>query len=150
MLLQRFLNQYVTDCSAEPELNFTSDHKLLLTCLTTPKDKRARWRPKSKPTKKPDTKLLLVKERESEYINYCTEEIKKRRNADHSVDEISESLTQVLSTAASKVLPNKSTKEVKQIWKDDENLNQLIEERTGKVRPSVEYITITNQIKSRF
>ena len=149
VLLQRFINQYVTDCCVKPQFEFISDHRLLITNLKTPKDKKSRWKPKLKPNNKPDIKLLQEKIYKSQYINHCTEGVTNLRNPNSSADEISDNLVQTLSAAASTVLPNKTTKTVNEIWKNDATLNQLIENRTGKAQSSIEYINITKQIKSR-
>ena len=57
ILLQRFVNQYVVDCEVNPEYIFESDHRLLTTTLSTPKNKKSRWKPKTVP--KPKTKPMI-------------------------------------------------------------------------------------------
>ena len=45
VLTESFVQQYVTECIVKPELDFDSDHRILITELCTPTTKRARWKP---------------------------------------------------------------------------------------------------------
>ena len=54
-----------------------------------------------------------------------------------------------LTSAASEILPNKTEKKTKQIWRDDEDLNKLLEERSKTDNETISYKKLTRLIKSR-
>ena len=62
---------------------------------------------------------------------------------------ISNDLVHSLTTAASEVLPNKSKKKTNQIWKDDGDLNKLLDERAKTDNGTNDYKKLTKLIKSR-
>ena len=73
VLLQRFVNQCVKDCHFKPEYDFESDHRILVTSLSTPKDKRSRWKPKTIQNLKPDLKLLTEGQYKSDFVKNSVE-----------------------------------------------------------------------------
>ena len=59
VLVEKFVQTYITSCKAEPDVDFDSDHKILITELTTPKTRRARWKKRSvKRFQKTDVRML--------------------------------------------------------------------------------------------
>ena len=52
VLTEKFVQEYVIDCVARPEIDFDSDHCLLQTSLCTPTTRRARWKFKQVKTDK--------------------------------------------------------------------------------------------------
>ena len=54
-----------------------------------------------------------------------------------------------LTSAASEILPNKTEKKTEQIWRDDEDLNKLLEERSKTDNETTDYKKLTRMIKSR-
>ena len=40
ILVPKFINQYITDCHVKSKLDFERDHRLLITALETPKEKK--------------------------------------------------------------------------------------------------------------
>ena len=59
VLVEKFVQRYVNDCRVEPEYDFDSDHRLLITNVCTPCTRRARRTVKSPlKTIKPDIKAL--------------------------------------------------------------------------------------------
>ena len=66
---------------------------------------------------------------QKEYLKRASEEIIKRKTENQTAEEISNNLVSSLKTAASEVLPNKTKTCIRQVWKDDQDLNSLLEER---------------------
>ena len=149
VLVPRFVNQYVTDCCVKPNLDFESDHRLLLTTLATPKDKKSRWKPRSPLKQNLNIKLLAEHQYQSDYNKKSVEEIRKWKCSNISAGQISENLVKSLTNAASEVLPNNTRKNIRQLWKDDQSLNRLLEERAITVKDSADYNRMTKFIKSR-
>ena len=149
ILVPKFINQYITDCHVNSKLDFESDHRLLITALETPKDKKARWKPRPNKIENLDIKKLTDLHYQSEYKVKVTEEILKRKFDNLTAEQISNNLVKSLTNAAAEVLPNQSKRNIKQIWKDDKDLNNLLDERAKVVNASVEYQKITKLIKSR-
>ena len=147
VLTQRFVNQYITECFVNPHLDFESDHRLIVTEIETPKDKRSRYSVKPPITPKPDVKRLY--EYQKEYLKRASEEINKRKSKDPTAEEISNNLISSLKIAASDVLPNKTKICVRQVWKDDQELNKLLEERALTEKASNAHKKLTKSIKSR-
>ena len=50
VLVDRFVQQYITNCMSHPEIDFDTDHKILIAELDTPKTRKARWRKRKKKT----------------------------------------------------------------------------------------------------
>ena len=149
LLVPKFVNQYITECLVKPKLDFESDHKILIAEFETPKDKSARWKPRPPKAKKLDISKLKDFHYQSEYKIKATDEINKRKSTVRNVDEISNDLVHSLTTAASEVLPNKSKKKINQIWKDDGDLNKLLDERAKTDNGTNDYKKLTKLIKSR-
>ena len=147
VLTQRFVNQYIKECFVNPHLDFESDHRMIVTEIETPKDKRSRWTVKPVIIPKPDVKRLY--EYQNEYLKRASEEIIKRKTENPTAEEISNNLVSSLKTAASEVLPNKTKTCIRQVWKDDQDLNSLLEERALTEKASIAYKKLTKSIKSR-
>ena len=63
VLMERYIQQFVQGCSVKSQMDFGSDHRLLLTEMNTPSTRRARKSLiKQKLIQKPDPKSLAVKE----------------------------------------------------------------------------------------
>ena len=45
VMVQRFVNQFISNCEVSTEFTFETDHRLLVTSLSTPRDKKSRWKP---------------------------------------------------------------------------------------------------------
>ena len=149
VLLQRFINQYANDCEVNTDYEFESDHRLLVTSLSTPKDKRSRWKPKITHQPKPDLKLLSERPYKSDFVKSTVESLQKRVDGDNSALAITKRLTDSLTEAAEKILPEKTRKQITQIWKEDQDLNELLAKRAKEEKTSQEYKNITKSVKSR-
>ena len=64
VLLEQFTQQYVNYCFVDPFINIDSDHRMLLTDISTPTSKMARSnkRANAKAHPKPDEKALTIPE----------------------------------------------------------------------------------------
>ena len=54
-----------------------------------------------------------------------------------------------LTETAEKILPEKTRKQITQIWKEDQDLNELLAKRAKEEKKSQEYKNITKSVKSR-
>ena len=150
IMLQRFMNQYVIDCEVKPEYKFESDHRLLETKLLTPRNKSARWKPKSIPKPKLNENLLSDSNYTAEYVSKSSNYLKLAQTLiNDSAEEISNRLIKSLKQAASEVLPVQQVKEVNQIWRDDAKLNSLLSEKSLAEPKSIEHKKLCRSIKSR-
>ena len=116
--------------------------------MLTPTTKRARWKPKKTITSpKPDPKSLYKTEMREKYARSIAHELEARDYMDQTED-INTNILKCLDSAAMSVLPKmKKRKNVDEIWKDDEQLNQLINQRNEFQRGSDEYKVVTKAIK---
>ena len=132
MLTERYIQQYISDCIVQPDIDFDSDHRILVTEMNTPKTKKARWVKRNVVTKTPipDIKLLKDDLYQRRYVNEV--EINLQRNqkkADSTSEENSSRLLEILKTAVTKTIPPKaSTRQDNEIWKNDTEYNHIIEE----------------------
>lgn len=149
VLVPKFVNQYITDCLVKPQLDFQSDHRILITTLETPKDKKTRWKPRPPGRRILDIKKLTDAHYQSEYRLKVSEEILKRKSDGLTIDEVSDNLVKSLSNAAAETLPNLNKKKISQLWKDDSALNKLLDDRAKTTKDSIQYVKISRMIKSR-
>ena len=61
ILTERFVQQYITACKSEPDIDFDSDHKILIAEINTPKTCRARWTEK-KPQPNPKVDVAMLRD----------------------------------------------------------------------------------------
>ena len=152
VLPESFIQQFITDCKAEPDLDFDSDHKILITCLSTPMTRKARWIPKQVRTKNVLDSLSL---RDSDIKNRFVEAVSARINTNSLGDrktssEISNHIIETLKTAGEETLPSRSKKNtVHEIWKDDKEFNQILKERRNFQMSSAEYKILIKRLKKR-
>ena len=48
VIVEPFVQQYVTDCSVDSQFDCNSDHRIIITSMETPMTKKGRWKPKSR------------------------------------------------------------------------------------------------------
>ena len=63
VLVEKYVQQYITDCAVHQNCHVETDHRLLVTSLTTPMSKKARWKAPS-----PKREKKLDKTTERQYI----------------------------------------------------------------------------------
>ena len=93
VLLQRCIQQYVTECEVKKDVDFDSDHRLLVTSLNTPKSKAARWKPNFAKPKKLNIEALRDDETRAKFIGK-TVELMDWRESISTASKISENLFQ--------------------------------------------------------
>lgn len=153
VLAERYVQQYITDCIVQPDIDFDSDHRVLVTEMNTPKTKKARWVKRNVVTKTPipDIKLLKDDLYQRRYVNEV--EINLQRNqkkADSTSEENSSRLLEILKTAVTKTIPPKaSTRQDNEIWKNDTEFNHIIDLRQSTARTSATYKDLTKKLKKR-
>ena len=149
--MEKFVQKYITDCRAEPEYDFDSDHLLLQTILCTPRTRTARRCQKLPPTNaQPDIKALHNPEITIRYVEVINNRLTNKTNQQVRPTEISKRVIGIVNSVAMELLPPKSKKTTdRQLWKNDEELNQLIEERANLHIGSQQYKNITKNIKKR-
>jgi hypothetical protein len=74
VLPESFIQQYISSCKAYPDIDFDSDHKILITNLSTPTCKRERWKNKLSINK---SKVDALSLRDITTKNLFVEEVKK-------------------------------------------------------------------------
>ena len=145
-LVQSFTQQFVDDCQVIQENIFNSDHRLVQTALTTPMTKKARFK-KRNCTKKPiDIKSLRGVEVQTEYTNAVRDKFSSCN--DETVNDISCNIVQTLNKIADQVIPRKNKQALKEMWKEDEIFNDLLDQRSSTSDPNLNKM-LTKNIKKR-
>ena len=68
ILTEKYVQDYMTDCKAEPDIDLDSDHRILISSMYTPSTKKARRKPKRiTATAKPDLTALNVERTEKAF-----------------------------------------------------------------------------------
>ena len=148
ILAERFVQQYVTRCSVASDYKFESDHRLIVTELSTPSTKRARWRTRKKIEKPRNLKALEIQETRKDYASEVINQI-PITDENESIDLKSQKIVDALKHAAQNSIPNKATKTTREIWKCDEELNCALQERSQLERNSIAYKELCKKIKKR-
>lgn len=86
VLLEPFTQQYVNNCFVDPSINIDSDHRMLVTDISTPTSKmaRANKKPNAKAHPKPDEKALTIPELKSVYLSKVVENLGTIENDDEN------------------------------------------------------------------
>ena len=147
VLTESYVQQYVNDCIAMPDIDLDSDHRILITSLNTPMTRKARkQKKKNKIKRQKDVKSLQNSDIKSSFKKSLTSQIENKNNLEQTNCEKSEKLVQSLHNAAEINLPFISvTPKSKEIWKEDSEFNELLDRRKGLERQSNEYKTLTKQ-----
>ena len=145
VLTERFVQSFVTDCKAMPDLDFESDHRILITSLRTPMTRKARWKPPQTQKKPPpDVSALKYPEIADSFLHSIESQLINK-----SVST-SDKMVQVLKTAGDASLPLMTKKEkINEIWKEDKVFNDLLDNRRKHSIGSLEYKIYTKKIKTR-
>ena len=145
VLTERFVQDFVTDCKAEPGLDFDSDHRIMITSLHTPMTRKARWKPIQLPKKpQPDINAL----RNPVIADSFLKSIENQLATETIVTP--DKIINVLKTAGETSLPRVTRKKkVNEVWKEDKVFNDLLNERRKNNIGSQEYKSYTKKIKPR-
>lgn len=150
ILVEKYVQNYMTDCRVYRGINIDSDHRLLKATMCTPATRKARKRYNKNPA--PPGRCVKALLNPTTQMAYTTAVDEKLGNLPQTenIDTISERLIKVLNEAANITLPKKKKIEsTREIWKDDELLNILLLERGKSQRGSQVYRTLTKKIKKR-
>ena len=149
VLVEIFIPKYITDCQAEPEYDIDSDHRLLKTILCTPRTRKARRSQKLPPRKaQPNIKALHNPEIKNRYVEAINNMPTNIINQQVRPTEMSKRIIDIVNSVAMEILPPKSKKTTdRQLWKNDAELNKLIEERGNLHIGFQQYKNITKNIK---
>ena len=152
VLVEPFVQQYVTDCKAEPDIDFDSDHRILITKLNSPMTRKARWKERKHNIKylPLNIKSLENEEIKNEFIKNIESGVSKYCTTKSPTLETSTMLTSILNSAAELSLPRLSkNRNTINLWKSDKEFNELLSKRMNTARKSDEYKTLTKEIKKR-
>ena len=151
VLVDWFVQQYITNCMSHPEIDFDTDHKILIAELDTPKTRKARWR-------KRKTTLLYKKDvqslREPAIHKQFSDKVGDRLNSvsltRDTTTETSAAILNALHDAANTTLSDVKKKNTAvETWKCDGELNRLLNLRMEQRLGSDTHKELTRQIKKR-
>ena len=152
VLVETFTQQFVQDCFVEQAFDIESDHKIIITQINTPTSRMARRIGRQKANKsspKPNSKSLQDPVVKGMFMQKVTQELCRREGVTSSKD-LGDSIVESLNTAAEATLPKmEKNQDPKQIWKDDQVLNHLLNSRKCYMIGSERHKQITKQIKTR-
>ena len=150
VLTNNFVQRFITDCVVNPDFKVDSDHRLLVTSIQTPMNKASRWKPRKKKTQAlKDINALENMDIRSAFIDQTKENLQQTKKDNLGPSEISENIVRAFQRAASSTLPNKLKMESKRLWRDDNELNELLEHRSNMNKENIGYKSISKQIKKR-
>lgn len=151
VLTEKYVQQYINDCIARPEIDFDSDHRILITSLCTPMTRKSRKTKikLSKVSKPVDITSLKTDEFKNRFVEAVDDSLQETHVIDRSSEQIAETVTDILQVAARKVLPSRKVNGEADLWKDDKEFNKLLNERMIIPRNSDKYKDITKLIKKR-
>ena len=151
VLPESYIQQYITDCVVLPELDFDSDHRILITNLCTPMTRKARRKPKRDSTKRsPNLKSL----NDDDIKESFREAVRNRIHCDNrkyeSSNTISNRIVKTLESIGNEVLPRRTGRNTaNEIWREDGEINRIIAERKTRHRDSEDYKQLTKSLKKR-
>ena len=146
ILTEHFIQQYVSNCFVASDCHVDSDHRLIVANLLTPSTKRARWR-KREPREVPrNLKSLESKNVRQKFMQEVANRI-PITNSNDPLELKSEKIVTALKDAANKSIPKKMPKVSRKIWRSDEVLNNLLQERVTLQRNTDAWKKVTKAIK---
>ena len=150
VLAEKFIIQYISACRAEPDLDFDSDHRVLITELTTPKTRKARWKKREiRHAPRLDTKKLRDTYVRDNFKTRLGDKLLNATLTGESTDETSQAIIYTLNTVAEATIPKVSKTITVETWKDDAELNSLLNDRHAYIMRSEEHRQLTKKIKKR-
>ena len=151
VLTESYIQQYVTDCIVNPDIDLDSDHRILITSLCTPMTRRARKKVKrNMAAKSLDPKALKDNDIKNSFLNSIKNQLMSNKTGQQSSTEASVKITNMLKRAAENTLPPLTSQDrSKEIWKNDNEFNELLATRKDIPKQSAEYKNITKAVKKR-
>ena len=152
VLTEKYVQRFVTECIANPRNDFDSDHRILITSLTTPMTRKARRQPKRKSLKRKtlDIRSLKNKDIKKEFLHSIKSQLVNMKKEPQSELEHSKNIVDTLNMAAENTLPVlKRQNRCKEVWKEDKEFNRLLTQRQQLLVGSIEYKKVTKAVKKR-
>ena len=150
-MIDRFVEQYIANCISHPEIDFGTDHKILIAELDTPKTRKARRR-KRKNTllSKKDVQYLKEPAIHKQFSDKEGERLNSASLTRETTTETSAAILNTLHDAANTTLPDVEKKNTAvETWKCDGELNRLLNLRMEQRLGSDTHKELTRQIKKR-
>ena len=136
------------DCLVDETISFCTDHNMVIAKLNTPTTKVSRKIPETNVIRpqKLDIKALDDTEVRTKFVEVVNNTLAENR--DMIVNNQCNTLISVMQKAAETTLPKlKHKNNNKQIWKNDTQLNDLLNQRDHLVRSSDAFKLCTKEIK---
>ena len=95
--------------------------------------------------------LKANEELRASFLNVVKEEMRKpiMQNSSNLPEQMNANIVTLLKTAAESTLPKLSKKKVKEMWKDDKLLNDLLKQRKNVLPSCEQHKKLTKEIKKR-
>ena len=149
VLVEPFVQQYIKDCRVCQELDFESDHRLIVTSIETPKTKKARRKQRREfKKKKLDVNALKNAETAELFVQEVTRKFTNEEQQ-RSTADTSSKIVNTLHAAAEAILPACKAEGSKEMWRNDGELNTLLKQRILSRKDDAEYIRLTRLVKKR-
>ena len=152
VLVEKFVQPYITSCKVEPDIDFDSDHRILITELTTPKTRRARWKKRSvRKSQRIDVKMLQDPETRVNFKKCLNDALKNKslNSVNLSTNSISDEIVKMLKDIGESTLPKVQKQKITETWKLDTELNELLDQRMETNMHTARYKELTKSIKKR-
>ena len=151
ILAEKYVQDYITERKAEPDIDLDSDHRILIASLNTPSTKKARRKPKRRAAiAKPDLSTLNAEQTEKKFQNSVLESLRRNNSQFNSLCEASDNIINSLAQAGNTALPKMSRKNTtREIWKLDTEFNSLLNQRKQHKFGTPHYKMLTKCIKKR-
>ena len=153
ILSEKYIQNYMVDCRVYRGFHVETDHQLLKATIYAPSTRKSRKKfcnnPKP-PKRRINLKMLIDKDIREQYTNSLDQKLQLSKNVDADTTTRSKSLIDTLSAVAAETVPLKQRQDnFKQIFKDDECLNKLLDSRSHLNKGTEEYKIATKKIKKR-
>ena len=148
ILTERFVNNYTENCFVDDVVDIESDHRLVVAVLNTPRSKRARWK-KQKLNKSDQVDVSSLANKDVQNSFKLSVERNFVTSGEQTACALSENIINSLCKNADNVLPKKTRHPHRELWKEDEDFNQIIHERSLARRYSEEYKLLTKKLRKR-
>lgn len=150
VLVENFVQQYVTDCKTQPQIDFDSDHVVLITKMNTPKTRKARWKKKTQQkVSKKNIAMLRENAMRKQFEDKLDDVLNNRRLTQATTEETSDTMVKTVNEVATEILPDLKRNAADETWKCDEELNLLLNDRMDSNLGSDRHKELTKRIKRR-
>ena len=146
-----YVQKYMTNCRVYRGIDIDTDHRLLKATMCTPTTRIARKRYNKTPNEpKRDVKSLLIPTIRRTFVENLNRKLETNRPFNEDVNVFSQNLLKAIEEAANEELPPKlKITSEKELWKNDEELNSLLRDRSDTIRNGESYKKLSKKIKKR-